>query len=117
MSALDLHRDLVAAELTAGLDDLRNRQCVDEGRETQLHVGALRAHECAAAAEGDDHSTQRSGESSMRVKYLHVTLRSLEMESSAAENKPSRARNNCARYDFGGTTQRNTFDLRSRHTT
>ena len=53
----------------------------------------------------------------MRVKYLHVALRSLEMKHSAAENKPARARNNCARYDFGGTTQRNTFDLRSRHMT
>jgi len=27
----------------------------------------------------------------MRLKYLHVALRSLEMKNSAAENKPARA--------------------------
>jgi len=56
VSALDLHRDLVeriATELTAGRDHLRNRQRVAEERETHLRVGALRVHECAAAAEGD----------------------------------------------------------------
>src|SRR5262249_11225090 len=60
-----LHRDReerIAAELPAGRDHFRNRQRVDEGRETHLRVGALRGHERAAAAEGDGASHRAAGQ-------------------------------------------------------